>query len=115
MRDLEKFNPYLTGSVLSGTAGKYADINLQLYTDNEKGVELYLMQRGGGYRAAQRRLWLAEEVRTVPAFIVEDAGLEIELVVLTLDDLRNPVRATPEGKPIERARAHAVQALIDAT
>src|SRR5689334_10365574 len=37
MRDLERFNPYLTGSVLSGSAGKYADINLQLYTDNGKG------------------------------------------------------------------------------
>src|SRR5919106_639011 len=26
MRDLERFNPYLTGSVLTGNAGKYADI-----------------------------------------------------------------------------------------
>ena len=36
MRELERFNPYLTGSVLTGNAGKYADINLQLYTDNAK-------------------------------------------------------------------------------
>ena len=34
--ELERFNPYLTGSVLTGSAGKYADINLQLYTDNVK-------------------------------------------------------------------------------
>ena len=113
MRDLERFNPYLTGSVLSGTAGKYADINLQLYTDDEKSVELYLMQRGGPYRAGQRRLWFTGEARTVPTFTVDDAGIEIELVVLALDDLRNPVRSTPEGKPMERARAPAVQALLD--
>ena len=37
MRELGAFKPYLTGSVLSGNAGKYADINLQLYTDNGKG------------------------------------------------------------------------------
>ena len=34
MRDLERFNPYLIGSVLSGNAGKYAVINLKLYTDS---------------------------------------------------------------------------------
>ena len=36
MRELERFKPYLTGSVLNGNAGKYADINLQLFTDNAK-------------------------------------------------------------------------------
>src|SRR5512147_2769257 len=40
MRALARFNPYLTGSVLSGNAGKYADIHLQLFTDDEKAVEL---------------------------------------------------------------------------
>src|SRR5687768_15064341 len=81
MRDLERFNPYLTGSVLSGIAGKYADINLQLYTDNEKAVEIYLIERGE-YRPGQRRLWLGDEARTVPTFTVDDRGTEIELVVL---------------------------------
>ena len=47
------FHPYLTGSVLNGNAGKYADINLQLFTDNAKAVELYLIDRGIPYRAAQ--------------------------------------------------------------
>ena len=113
MRDLERFNPYLTGSVLSGSAGKYADINLQLYTDNEKGVELYLMQRGGPYKPGQRRLWVGDEARTLSTFTVEDAGVEIELLVLALDDVRSPVRSTPEGKPLERARAPAVQVLLE--
>src|SRR5262245_35284470 len=30
MRALERFNPYLTGAVLKGTAGPYAEIDLQL-------------------------------------------------------------------------------------
>ena len=114
MGDLERFNPYLTGSVLSGNAGKYADINVQLYTDNGKGVELYLIERGIGYRAGQRRLWCGGEARTVPAFTVDDGGVEIDIVVLALDDLRVPVRTSPEGKPMERARPQAVQALLAA-
>jgi hypothetical protein len=113
MRDLERFNPYLTGPVLKGTAGRYADIDLQLYTDNEKGVELYLMARGTRYRPGQRRLWIAEEARTVSVFTIEDGGAEIALVVLGLADLRVPVRTTAEGKPVERAHLPAVEALLD--
>jgi hypothetical protein len=114
MRDLERFNPYLTGSVLSGNAGKYADINLQLYTDNGKNVEPYLIERGVAYRAGQRRLWCGTDARTVPAFRVDDDGVEIDIVVLALDDLRTPVKTSPEGKPLERARPQAVQALLAA-
>src|SRR5688500_17232667 len=43
MREVERFNPYLTGSVRSGSAGKYADINLHLYTDSAKAFEIYLL------------------------------------------------------------------------
>ena len=112
MRELAVFNPYLTGSVLSGTAGKYADINLQLYTDQGKDVELFLIDRDISYRAGERRLWCGEVLRTVPAFTVDDDGLEIEIVVLALDDLRNPVKTSPDGKAVERARPEAVRALI---
>lgn len=112
MRDLEQFNPYLTGSVLSGSAGKYADIDLHLYTESAKAVEMYLISQRIEYRAGQCRLYIAEETRTVPTFTAMDGDMEIQLVVLAVDDLRGPVRTSPDGKPIERARAQAVQALL---
>jgi hypothetical protein len=56
MRELARFNPHLTGSVLSGNAGKYADVNLQLFTDNAKAVELDLIDRRIPYKSAQSRL-----------------------------------------------------------
>jgi len=112
MRELAQFNPYLTGSVLNGNAGKYADINLQLFTDNEKAVELYLIDRGIAYKAAQNRLYAGEEMRTVPVYEVTDDGTVIELTVLTPHDLRGPLRTTPEGKNIERAKLPAVEQLL---
>ena len=115
MHDLEQFNPYLTGSVLSGTAGKYADINLQLYAESAKRVELYLIDHDIAYRAGQRRLYFGDEARTVPVFTVDHDEVEVELVVLALDDLRRPVRTAPDGKPLERARLHAVEALLENT
>jgi len=114
MCELERFNPYLTGSVLSGNAGKYADINLQLYTDSAKAVELYLIDRDIGYRAGQARVFCGEEARTVPTFTITDEPVEIELTVLGVDDVRQPVRTTLDGKPLERARLQAVEALLEA-
>src|SRR5262245_3632011 len=41
MRALERFKPYLTGPVLSGIAGPYAEIDLQLFPASAKDVELF--------------------------------------------------------------------------
>jgi hypothetical protein len=115
MRELARFNPYLTGSVLNGNAGKYADINLQLFTDNVKAVELYLIDRGIPYRAAQSRLYVGVELRTVPVYTVEDDGTPIEIAVLSARDLRTPLRTSLEGRAIERAKLQAVERLLAQT
>jgi hypothetical protein len=112
MRELAQFNPHLTGSVLNGNASKYADINLQLFTDNVKAVELYLIDRGIPYRAAQSRLYAGTEPRTVPVYTLADDGAEVELTVLTTRELRGPLRTSLEGKSIERAKLQAVESLL---
>lgn len=112
MRQLRQFNPYLTGSVLNGNAGRYADIDLQLFTDSPKAVEMYLIDRGIPYRTTQRRLYSGEEERTVPVFLLNDENVEIRVEVLASDDVRRPLRAAPNGKPMERARLEAVEALV---
>jgi hypothetical protein len=112
MREFAQFNPYLTGSVLSGNAGKYADINLQVFTDNVKAVELYLIDRGIPYQAAQSRLYAGEEPRTVPVYRINDGDAQIEITVLTPRELRAPLRTSREGKPIERAKLQAVEDLL---
>src|SRR2546421_10775876 len=45
MQALEQFNPYLTGPVLKGIAGPYAEIDLQLFPDSAKDVEIFLLDR----------------------------------------------------------------------
>lgn len=115
MRELAEFQPYLTGSVLNGNAGKYADINLHVYTDNMKAVELYFIDRQIPYQAAQARLYTAEEPRTVPVYTVNDDGVEIEITVLSTRDLRVPVKTSLEGKAIERAKLSTVSQLLEQT
>jgi hypothetical protein len=115
MRELASFQPYLTGSVLSGNAGKYAGVNLMLHTDNGKAVELYFIDRGIPYQASQTRLYAGPEARVVPVYTVNDEGVDVEITVLSPLDLRGPVRTSPEGKAIERAKLAIVERLLEET
>ncbi len=115
MHELARFNPYLTGSVLNGNAGKYADIDLQLFTDDAKSVELYLIDRQISYQTAQSRLYAGGQLRTFPVLTVNDEGTDILLTVLATQDLRAPLKTTPEGKVIERAKLQAVETLLAVT
>lgn len=112
MRELAAFDPHLTGSVLSGMAGPYAAIHLQLFTDNTKTVELLLIDRNMPYKTGQSRLYAGHEPRVLPVFSITVEGTDIELTVFDSRDLRAPVRATAEGRVIERARLPAVVALL---
>ncbi len=113
MTELEAFNPHLTGSVLNGNAGKYAGIVLQLFTDDAKAVELFLMERGKDYEAAQTSLYSGDTRITVPLFRLNEDGADIELVVLSPREARNPLKTSLSGKAIERAKRSAVEILLD--
>jgi hypothetical protein len=45
MRFFGKFDPYLTGAVLKGSAGPHSAVNVLLFTANEKELELFLLDR----------------------------------------------------------------------
>jgi len=115
MAALERFNPYLVGNVLSGIAGKYASIQLQLFTDDIKGVETHLIDLGADYEADQATLYSGDNRITVPLFIVDDDGVEIEIAVLSPRDARLPLKTSPAGKAIERAKLATVEELLSQT
>lgn len=49
MQLLDEFNPYLTGGALDGTAGRYSAVELDLYADSSKDVEIALLSHGISY------------------------------------------------------------------
>lgn len=111
MRLLERFNPYLTGSVLAGTANRHSDVNLYLYTDSVKDVELFLMDRGIPYRSGEKRIGQGEEGRARPVFVIERRGGVFNITVFSPNDLRIPLRA-PDGSSAGRAKAAQVEQLL---
>jgi hypothetical protein len=114
MRSLAAFNPYLAGAVLKGIAGRYADIDLQLFTDDHKAVELFLLNRSLPYAVSEQRHFCGDEARSVPVLQLEWRGFPVNVAVYAAKDERSSLKASPAGRPIERAGINAVSALLAA-
>jgi hypothetical protein len=56
MQLLAEFDPYLTGSVLNGTAGEHSDINLMLFSDDSKAVLLFLLKHNIEFDSGEWRI-----------------------------------------------------------
>jgi hypothetical protein len=112
MRLLEQFRPYLAGAVLKGTAGRYSDIDLQLFTDDGKSVELFLLNRSIPYDISEQRHFAGDQARAVSVLKLDWQGVPVNLAIHTLKDERGTLKTTPAGRPIERAGIQAVTQLV---
>lgn len=113
MKMVERFHPFLSGSVLSGVAGKFSDIEIHLFADSSKEVEMFLINRGWKYRTAQTRCFVNQTERQVPILILEHDGAEVQFKVFDRQDQRQSIRATALGRPLQRAGVAEVAALLD--
>jgi hypothetical protein len=111
MKLLEPFNPWLTGSVLSGTAGPHSDINLQLFTDDGKALELFLLNHRWEYQVGDRKLRIGNRPveASVISFVMQ--GVPVNAMLLPLD-LQRIAQKTGDGRPVERASMAQVEALL---
>ncbi len=61
MRMLNEFQPRLVGSVLTGTATNYSDINLHLFADRSESVAMRLLEIGVPHEFYERRVKMDAE------------------------------------------------------
>ena len=103
---LAPFNPYLTGSVLDGTAGEHSRIDILLFADSAKEVEIFLLNRGIDVEHAEVR---NERVEAV--LVMETDTVDANLVIMP-PHLERVVLKFRDGRPRERIRAEALGALL---
>jgi hypothetical protein len=113
MRLLEPYRPYLCGPVLKGLAGRYSDIDLQIFTDDAKAVELLLLNRELPFEADEQRRFDGDQARAVPVLRIEWEGTVVNIAVHGANEERASVRTSPNGKAIERAPIAAVAQLVE--
>ena len=106
MEVMQKFNPYLTGSVLDGTAGEHSRIDILLFADSAKEVEIFLLNRGIDVEHAEVR---NERVEAV--LVMETDTVDANLVIMP-PHLERVVLKFRDGRTRERIRAEALGALL---
>ena len=114
MRALERFKPYLTGPVLAGLAGHYAEIDLQLFPENAKEVQLYLVDLHVPYETSDARRYTGDRVREAAVISLDWQGVPLRLSVFDRRDERLALKTTPAGRVTARAGIAEVGALVEA-
>jgi hypothetical protein len=115
MRLLAEFNPRLVGSVLTGTATDYSDINLHLFADASETVAIKLLDIGVPHEFYERRVKMdAERSVNYPALRFEASGRRVDATVFPIDGIRQSPYSPVDGRPMKRADAREVSALIGA-
>ena len=112
MQEFEAFTPYLTGPVLKGIAGPYADIELQLFPDSGKDVEMFLLNRKIPFSSTEARRYSGDRVRSVTVLELEWEGVPAKLSLFDSRDERIALKTTQVGKVIGRAGITEVSALV---
>ena len=103
MRFFEKFDPYLTGPVLRGTAGIHSAISLQLFATSEKELGLFLLDRDMKFRFSEQAHFHHKSERTVCVLHIEWDGAPLTLALYGQDELRGKMKSAACGSPPDRA------------
>jgi hypothetical protein len=103
---LTDFRPYLTGSVLDGTANEHSNIDIFIFADSAKEVEIFLLNRKIEFDHVEPRNDKAEAV-----LVMETDTADANLVIFP-QQLERVSMKYRDGRPRERIRADALRALI---
>ncbi len=112
MRALERFTPYLTGPVLEGLAGPYAEIELQLFPESAKEVEIFLLERNLAFTTREGRRFTGDRSRSMSIFELEWEGAPLRLSVFDPRDERVALKTSVAGRVAGRAGIAEVGALL---
>jgi hypothetical protein len=117
----ERFNPFLTGSVLDGSAGKSAQTDIYLFADSAKDVEIFLLSQDIPFESSEKTYRLSDRPskdkkdkvrKTVPVFTLEtEFGLQ-KLSVFNFDDMRVATKRPSDGSNATKASISDLQQLI---
>ena len=112
MRTLERFSPYLTGPVLKGIAGPYAEIELQLFPDSVKEVEIFLLDRNVPYATHEGKRYAGDRAHAVSVLTLTWRGVPLRLSIFDPRDERVALKTSQAGRVMDRAGIAEVGALL---
>lgn len=112
---LAEFEPRLVGPVLSGTATPHQEISLHVFSDTAEAVSIKLLDDHIQYRVAEHRVKMnADRVLQYPAVQFSVFDHPVDATVFPRDGIRQAPLSPTDGRPMRRASASEVRALVAA-
>lgn len=114
---LDEFSPRLVGPVLAGTADENSAINLHVFADSSEEIALYLDDRQISCRLYERRLKQRRgrnvQPDVYPGYEFAYENEPVAATVFPVDGIRQAPISPIDGKPMQRADAKKVRALLE--
>ena len=116
MRRLREFEPRLVGPVLTGTATRHAQVQLHLFTDYAESVTMKMLEMGLAHEVTEKRVRMdSARVLAFPGLRFEIEAQPIEVTVFPADGIGQAPVSPVDGRPMRRASASEVEALLAAS
>lgn len=110
MELLAEFHPYLTGGALDGTAGRYSAVEIDLYADSSKDVEIALLSHGISYDTLDnRRIGVEAQLR------LDWNDFPVQISIYPPVAERQQPKNPHTGRGRQRVRTEAVIELLQET
>ena len=108
-----QFEPRLVGPVLDGTADANTAVSLHVHDDDADAIPRWLDQHGVPAQSRSRHLRLDREREgDFPVWVFSAEALGFDVTVLPADVLRQAPLSGVDGKPMRRASAAQLRALL---
>lgn len=108
-----QFEPRLVGPVLDGTADANTAVSLHVHDDDADAIPRWLDQHGVPAQSRSRHLRLDREREgDFPICVFSAEALGFDVTVLPADVLRQAPLSGVDGKPMRRASAAQLRALL---
>lgn len=104
MRLLADFRPYLTGGALDGTAGRYSELEIELFPESAKDVEIFFLNQDFAYEHREPRRPAPNAPEAILSFDWDEVPVKVSIYPSAAE--RSP------RKSQERARLAQVEALL---
>ena len=104
MRMLAPFRPYLTGGALDGTAGRYSELEIELFPESAKDVEIFFLNQDFPYEHREPRRPAPHTPEAILSFDWDDVPVKVSIYPIAAE------RAPRRGQ--DRARLAQVEALL---
>lgn len=115
MNLFEDYSPRIVGAVLAGTADRYSDVHLHVFAETPEEIDWLLIENKIPFNVSDKRYFISPKQSAIyPVFSFVAGDTEIHVTAFPSNGIRQTVRVSADGTPIERGSKAQLEALLSA-